>query len=89
MTKRYRAPKIKDGELKAQWGKLPHYNPDMIIVNGQGVPKCDANLLYSTLFSERYSPSLMAWNKPFYEELESRGYDLTTLKFSIQKKANG
>ena len=89
MTKRYRAPKIKDGELKAQWGKLQHDNPDIIIVNGQGVPKHDAYLLYNTLCSERYSPFLKERKKPFYEELESRGYDLTTLKFSIQKKADG
>jgi hypothetical protein len=48
------------------------------------VPPCDARLLDNIFDSPRvlasgdYLPSL-------YDELKARGYDITTLKFSIQK----
>ena len=48
-------------------------------------------LLHSVLANERCRPSMK--NFPGYEmdrslvdELEARGYDITTIKFSIQKK---
>ncbi|MEJ2043675.1 MAG: hypothetical protein P8X74_03740 [Reinekea sp.] len=85
--KRYRAPKAKDGELKAQWGKLPYDNPNLCYAWGDGIPKCDGRLLHYMFAGKRYSPIDKTWDDSFIEELEKRGYDLTTLKFSIQKKS--
>jgi hypothetical protein len=88
MAKRWRTPKAKDGELKMQYGKLPHDSPDLCYVRGDGIPKCDGRLLHYMLSGKRYSPVDKAWDASFLEELEKRGYDLTTLKFSIQKKVS-
>lgn len=95
--KRWRSPKAKDGELKAQWGKIDrHNNPDLCYAWGKGIGKCDAHLLHNVLSSKRCatnwdaplgSPRIL-WTKyepSFLEELEDRGYDLTTLKVIVQK----
>lgn len=86
--KRYRTPKAKPGQLKAQWGKLPYDTPDLIFCWGDGVPKCDGSLLNSALSGKRHHPFDGTWSDSLIEELEKRGYDITTLKFSIQKKTN-
>jgi hypothetical protein len=58
------------------------------MVWGEGCGKRDGALLHYLLCSKR-----MNWRggKPnvepsFLEELEARGYDLTTLRFSVRKK---
>jgi hypothetical protein len=88
---RLRRPKIKDGELKVYWGRLPHDNPDIIIeYRGDHTMKRDSNLLFCVLTNKSVDP----FTKPLFskmnpslaEELEARGYDITTLKFSISKK---
>ena len=89
--KRFRRPKLKDGQLLVYWGKLPHDEPDVIYSwQGDHSMKLDNALLCYHFGSRRPDP--MA--KPLYskmepsllEELERRGYDLTTLRFSIMKK---
>lgn len=95
--KRYRAPKAKPGELKMQWGKLPGDSPDMCFCWGDGCSKRDGALLHYLLASkrqrmlygeeQRQAGANVAFDPSFIEELEARGYDLTTFKFSIQKKA--
>ena len=89
--KRLRAPKLKDGELQVYWGKLPYDSPDIIYAwQGDSSMKRDSRLLHYHLSTKRPDP----FAKPLFskmdpsllEELESRGYDLTTLKFSIMKK---
>ncbi len=90
--KRYRAPRAKTGELKAQWGKLPGDNPDVCYVWGDGSNKRDAHLLHNFLTEKRMrfpignEPGRFAYADSFMEELKARGYDLTTLKFSIRKQ---
>lgn len=98
MKKRYRRLQAKPGELKAQWGKAETYeDPDLCYAWGAGIRTCDGRLLHSALTQKwsrtNYdaplgSPRFMwsVYDPSFVEELESRGYDLTTLKFSIQKK---
>lgn len=90
-TKRYRTPKLQDGELRIYFGKLPHENPDVIYAwQGDAGMKRDANLLVSTFGSQKPDPHV----KPIFskmlpsllEDLVSRGYDLETLSFSIRKK---
>ena len=87
--KKYRSPKAKPGELKAQWGKLPGDNPAICYAWGDGVGKCDAHLLHNAFSCKTHNPINDTWDISFFEELEKRGYDMTTLKFSIQKKVGG
>lgn len=85
MTKRYGTPRMKDGELKIQYGKLPHENPDLIICRGEGVARADGHLVFNMIDSSR--PSYKGTIRPsILEELEARGYDITTLRFSVCKK---
>lgn len=96
--KRLRAPKAKPGELRAQWGKLPHDNPDICYAWGAGLSKREGAFLHGVFGSKQVR---LAWTdedrrktggRPYYfdktviEELQERGYDITTLRFSIQKK---
>lgn len=86
---RIRAPLPKPGELKVQWGKLPSESPGLCYVWGEGVPNADATLLHDVLSSPRYRPLQSLHEAPdpsFLKELEARGYDLSTLRFTIQKK---
>ena len=89
--KRLRRPNIKDGELKVYWGRMPHDEPDIIIeYRGDRGMKRDSNLLFNALTSKNVDPFakplFSKMNPSLVEELEARGYDITTLKFSIRKK---
>ena len=73
------------------WGKLPHDNPDVVIEwKGDSSMKRDSNFLFYELCNEkpdiREKPLFSKMKPSFIEELELRGYDITTLKFSIMKK---
>jgi hypothetical protein len=91
--KKFRAPRAKDGELKLQWGKLRYDNPDICVVWGNGCHKADSRLIMHTFCSKNADPHTMPifskMNPSLVEELEKRGYDITTLKFSIKKKVVG
>lgn len=85
--KRYRQIKAKRGELKMQFGKVPHEAPDMCTAWGEECSRRDASLLFHHFGSDR-PPTLFdkgVWQPSLLKELEKRGYDLKTLKFSIQK----
>ncbi len=74
------------------WGKEPHDSPDIILAwQGDRAMKADTNLLHYYMCSKRpdvHSKQPFANMQPsLLEELGARGYDLTTLKFSIMKKA--
>jgi len=84
--KRYRAPKAKPGQIKVQWGKLPDDNPDLCFAWGDGIPHPDVCLLQNALAGKHYSLIDKKWDIGLLEELERRGYDITTLKISISKK---
>jgi hypothetical protein len=84
--KRYRMPKVKDNELKLQWGKLPKDEPDICVLLGKDIPKCDSRLLMNSFSSKRFHPNSFEFEDSFLEELEKRGYDIETIKFSIKKK---
>lgn len=84
MQKRYRKPKAKDGQLLVKYGQedgerdLFYCWPD----NDSGM-KRDVRLLMLAL--ERNE----VWDgKSVRQELEDRGYDITTLKFTISKKSD-
>ena len=83
--KRWREPKAKPGEIKIQYGRVRgEYYPDLCFVWGSGTSRSDARLLHNVIASERYR--FFDVSNSLLDELEKRGYDLTTLNFSIFKK---
>lgn len=89
--KRYRARMAKPGELIAYYGKLPHDAPDVMFSwGGDGAYKRDAALVQAYLCSDRPSYCISHGKQEIMpslvRQLEERGYDITTLKFSIKKK---
>lgn len=83
-----RMPKAKPGQLKAQWGKSPDdSSPDICYAAGEGVPNCDTHLLHNFLHHQPYSQLTHEFFDSFIDELKKRGYDITTLKFSVEKCA--
>jgi hypothetical protein len=92
--KRLRAPKLEDGELRIYWGRDPHdRTPDVMFAwQGDRTMKHDTNLLHYVMATKHPDPNvtpLFSKMMPsLFEELDARGYDLTTLKFSIKKKPN-
>jgi hypothetical protein len=89
MPKRYRIRPYIPGVLRAYWGKAENWDEPSLVSNGL---KTDAAMLLhrwsqriehvpltAKILGEAFSPS-------FVEELEARGYDLTSLQFSIRKK---
>lgn len=86
-----RKPTVRAGELHVYYGRLDRYeSPDVIYSSGGGVPRCDRSLLHHVIGSERMTLDLERGGHKFgpslLDELEKRGYDLSTLRFSIKKK---
>lgn len=81
MVKRYRAPKAKPGELKVAYGKSEGDLDLFYCHGGEGAGKPDARLLSHFFESLKYFDG-----RNLRQELERRGYDITTFKFSIQIK---
>jgi len=71
-----------------RWGKLPNEEPDMCTAWGAGLSKRDGALLHYMLASKRmrWRDGVPTFEPSFLEELEARGYDLTTFRFSVRKK---
>lgn len=91
MKTRFRKPKLKDGELRMYYGKLPGDSPDVIYAwQGDRSMKRDSAMLHYMLGTRRpdpfKQPMFSEMLPSFIEELEARGYDITTIKFSIMKK---
>ena len=90
--KRFRKPKLKDGELMMYWGReAPGERPDIILAwQGDSSMRRDARYLHAVLATQKpdlfTTPLFSKMNPSFLEELEASGYDLTTLRFSIKKK---
>lgn len=81
--KRTRVPKPKPGVLEAMWGK-PSRGDDASIVyvhGGGGSSKPDGRILCNAIEGLHVCDG-----KSLAQELEARGYDLTTLRFSIRMK---
>lgn len=93
MARKKRAPVSKPGELRVGWGAAERGDLEDVCYawGGEGANKSDAHLLHNAIGSSRFSPS---FERPGYtvepsliEELAERGYDLSTLRISIRKKA--
>lgn len=79
MKTRLRGKSWDEGWLTAFWGRESDWeNPDVIV----GSPcKPDGGLLLSALCSLD-----VGYGKSLVKELEIRGYDITTLQFSVKRK---
>ncbi len=72
------------------WGKeYRGDSPEVMYAWGDGTGgKRDSSLLYYYIGTERYGIKGYADREPsLLKELEDRGYDLSTLRFSVQKRA--
>ena len=93
MKKRLRKPKLQNGQLMMYWGRPDkHDSPDIVLAwQGDRLMKADTALLHFHLCSQRPDPRVLPifskMDPSLIEELDARGYDLTTLRFSIMKKA--
>jgi hypothetical protein len=83
--KRYRSPKVVEGQIKLQRGRIDGEAPDMCIFYGDNVPRCDRSLVMNSLCFDTFDSGRNELSPSFVDELESRGYDLDTLKFSIDR----
>ncbi|MBK9496681.1 MAG: hypothetical protein IPO08_19705 [Xanthomonadales bacterium] len=72
----------KHGELKVRWGKLDGESQLLYEWGGGGAQKPDARILMSAIEDAPGRPK----ERSLSEELEARGYDLTTLRFSIRQR---
>jgi hypothetical protein len=89
VTKRYRRPKTKEGQIVAQLGKVDG-DIDICIFYGDNVPRCDRALVLNALCGGRmrfdFDNQRPAFDPSLIDELDARGYDLDTLRFSIERK---
>lgn len=58
---------------------------DLLYEWGDGCAKADGALLHYVLAAKNYDSAKREWQRSFLEELHARGYDLTTLRFSVRK----
>lgn len=80
--KRYRRRTAKDNQIMLYYGKAYTYDaPDICVAWGKQAGKPTANLIMSA-FCETHK----LIDVSLIEELDRRGFDVTTIKFSIEKK---
>jgi len=82
--KRIHTLTAKSGQLRAGWARPDPGEPaDLCYAwGGEGAAKADGRTLSHAFEGMRNSEGLS-----LREELEQRGYDITTLKFSIEQKS--
>lgn len=81
-TRRFRMPRAKPGELLVKYGQ-EHGDQDLYYCwpsNDSGM-KRDSRVVMSALEEAK-----ILEDKTLRQLLEERGYDITTLKFTIQKR---
>lgn len=91
-TKRYRVvQEAQPGKLQIRYGRAESFDrdPDIVYNRGFGVPTCDARLLHNIMGSKRYTEQWIngrtqtVEEPSLFDELKARGYDITTIRFSI------
>jgi hypothetical protein len=82
--KRYRVPQAKPGQLLALFGRAYRQDtPDLVYSwGGSGASKPDSRILMRAIEEVPVFDG-----RSLREELTARGYDITTLRFSIQRHA--
>jgi len=86
MRKRFRRPKVTKNQLKVWWGR-GHTDAAPDLQAGWGAKICvqDAHLIMNSLAGPRYGAGTGEQRPSLLDELRERGYDLETIKFSIEK----
>jgi hypothetical protein len=85
--KRYGQPKARYGQIKIQWGYTKDDGEDTFMCyGGHTGGRRDVRLVMSVLNEKRYSFLDNKFESSLLQELEDRGYDIKTLKFSIEEK---
>ncbi len=79
--KRYRTPTTKAGQLLIKYGQERGDHDLYFCYGGGGATKRDSRLL-----SFAFERDLGLGFGTLRQELEARGYDITTLKFSVMKR---
>lgn len=76
--------KPKHGEIRIDWSKREN---DLVFSwGGEGATKATAGYLQGQLSYKHYDCNGRLTEPSIIEELEARGYDITTLHISIKKK---
>jgi hypothetical protein len=83
--RKYQRPRMKDGRLQIYYGRLNGDAPDWCVVHGNGTCRSDARFALH-VFAGANGHSGAGAGASFVQELEARGYDITTLRFTIDKK---
>jgi hypothetical protein len=83
-TTKRREKRIKPGVLAGYYAKLKYDDPDVVIHNESPAGRADAHYLHSMLNTPTYNYKGEE-QLSIMEELQKRGYDITTLNFSIRK----
>jgi hypothetical protein len=95
-----RDPRAKPGELRAAWSESRKHGygrqemgwimGDLVYAWGDGCASSDGRLLHGAFAMKQFRPYVEPGGPRFdpslLEELHRRGYDLTTLRFSIRKR---
>lgn len=90
--KRVRTPQPKDDTLIVSWGRADQFSaPSLVYVYPNRDIKCDTRVVMDALEGPRYGYTFEAFGvlkeqPSLIAELEARGYDITTLKLTIEKK---
>lgn len=90
MTKKVGAPRVpkKDGAIKFQYGRYEG-ELDFMVLYGNEVPRCDRALVMSLFTSKTmsfdYKNKKPMFEDSFIDELKKRGYDTSTLRFSVER----
>ena len=71
-----------DGKIIVRWDKFEN---DILYLWGAGVPRCDTSLVNSALSYDFHRKDNDIYHG-LIQELEKRGYDLTTFRMEIKKK---
>jgi len=88
----YRNRQTKPDTIEVYYGRDRDGQVDLVFAWGEGAHKGDAATVMDIIQRKQHRGSFETFPNlkecpSLLEELEERGYDLTTLKFSIQKKA--
>lgn len=87
MRSKYGQPSAKFGQIKIQYGYSKHEGEDhFMCYGGHENSRRDVRLLMSSINEKRYNRISGKYENSLMEELEERGYDLRTLKISVEKK---
>ena len=84
--KRIHIPTAKRGQLIVKWGRSDRGEiPSLVYAHGAGgADRTDARVLL-----DAFEGMKNCFDRTLAAELEGRGYDMTTLKFSISQKEGG